>query len=357
MALLFSVLFFLVLAALNYKVSKSPLYPPVIFSFVWLFSLIGLLVSGDSLYSVSIEAIMVYVIGGLFFSLGGLVYFLNRIYKKTNRNVLDLENPNKNLQLYFDAMLVVFIISSIVYAVSFSEGFSNPLYFANQRRLEVENSGTTREFSFVRNAPILGAFLLIALQINNKGPLLRNWRYCLLFITTALIGSLTGSKGTIIGLTLTAFFLSSIKSNKINLKLLFIVLTIGLSSFIIGLLLVSYKYTTANQSYIESLMDNTGEMIGTVQSYWLGGLIAFNNVVENPNSMESTQNIFRGLAEMANNFGANYYVPSLHADYSCISQFQCGINTYTIYFSYFNDYGWIGVMVGMFIWFHHELDL
>lgn len=350
MALLSSVLFFLVLVALNYKYSKSLLYPPVIFSFVWLFSLIGLLISGDSLFSISIETIMVYMIGGLFFSLGGFFYFSNSIKENTQKNVITLKKINKNLKFYFDAMLIIFIISSIIYALSFSEDFSNPLYFANQRRLDVEISGTTRDFSFIRNVSILGTFLIITLHIHNQDSLLKNWRYWLVFITTALVGSLTGSKGILINLTLIAFFLSSIKNNKFNLKLLFIVLSIGLSSFIFGLLVLSYEYTITNQSYIESLMDNSGEIIKTVQAYWLGGLIAFNNVVENPDSLESTQNIFRGLVEIANNFGANYYVPSLHAAFTCISQFQCGINTYTIYFSYFKDYGWVGVIIGMFIY-------
>lgn len=352
MILLGSILFFLVLAALNYKFSKSLLYPPVIFSFVWFLCLIGLLISGDSLFTISSKTIMVYVLGGLFFSFGGIAYFF--LYgTKENKNIInkvDLEKINNNLKIYFDVILAIFIVGSIFYIRQFSEDFSDPLFFAKQRQIDVEASGVTREFSFLRNAIILGYFLLIVLQIHNKGLLLKNWRYCLVFITTAVAGSLTGSKGIIIHLTLMAFFLSSVKNNRINLKLLVITLSAGLLSFCFGLLLVSYEYATSSQNYINLLVDNANNIIETVQAYWLGGLVAFDKVVENPNYLESTQNIFRGFIEMANNFGANYYIPSLHARFTCISISQCGANTYTIYFSYFKDYRWMGIIIGLFIY-------
>ena len=50
----------------------------------------------------------------------------------------------------------------------------------------------------------------------------------------------------------------------------------------------------------------------------------------------------------ANKFGASFEVPSIHAQYTDISNDYNG-NVYTIYFSYYPDYGLVGVCVVMII--------
>ena len=52
--------------------------------------------------------------------------------------------------------------------------------------------------------------------------------------------------------------------------------------------------------------------------------------------------------ETANGLGAHFTIPSLHAEYTRISQTE-ETNVYTIYFSYFKDYGWLGVTIGLFL--------
>jgi len=57
----------------NYAIAKNFLYPPAIFSGVWLFSLLGLALAGGLFNPVSIGALAVYWVGGLAFSVGGVL--------------------------------------------------------------------------------------------------------------------------------------------------------------------------------------------------------------------------------------------------------------------------------------------
>src|ERR1700730_10844164 len=55
----------------------------------------------------------------------------------------------------------------------------------------------------------------------------------------------------------------------------------------------------------------------------------------------------------ANKFGASFDVPSVHAEFTDISADYDG-NVYTIYFSYYPDYGLIGVCVVMITVIYHN---
>jgi oligosaccharide repeat unit polymerase len=79
----------------------------------------------------------------------------------------------------------------------------------------------------------------------------------------------------------------------------------------------------------------------------MGGPVAFDRIVNDPNSIPSTQSIDRFFLETANSLGAHFNVPSLHAKYADISpdNFESDFNVYTIYFSYYKDYGWPGTVV------------
>ncbi|MGH2480941.1 MAG: hypothetical protein ACRDHW_14905, partial [Ktedonobacteraceae bacterium] len=61
------------LLAANHAVSRNLLYPPTVFTGVWLLSIVALIFSGDAYYPVSGETLMVYLIGAMAFSAGGFV--------------------------------------------------------------------------------------------------------------------------------------------------------------------------------------------------------------------------------------------------------------------------------------------
>ena len=135
--------------------------------------------------------------------------------------------------------------------------------------------------------------------------------------------------------------ISCLREKRIRIKLLFSCLAAVVVLFSVGLIAVNFAYETHN-----NLWDIIYATLLGIQNYWLGSLVAFDAIVADPLIMESAQRLNRFFLETANYFGASFYVPVLHADFSAISPDQES-NTYTIYFSYFKDYGWFGMIIGM----------
>jgi oligosaccharide repeat unit polymerase len=93
-----------------------------------------------------------------------------------------------------------------------------------------------------------------------------------------------------------------------------------------------------------SLSENIAPAVEIVEWYTLGGVVAFDRIVQNPSGIRSSWSISRFFLLTANKLGASFEVPSLHAEYTMISP-SMKTNVYTMYFSYFQDYGWAGIVL------------
>lgn len=338
------ILFFGLLLAENLAVSRNLLYPPALFTAVWLISLIGLALSGDTLFAVSVETLMVYFIGAVAFSIGGFVVFTGKTINNARR-VPFSPMRQARIRRILDIVLLFAVIGFPFYwqNAMANVDFSNPLFLAQQRMSVVEASKTGGEhtFSIVKNLVILSIFLAMAMHYENDGTFPRKWRAYFAILLALIYGSLTGTKGNIVTLFLTLTFISSMRAGKMNYMKMGSAIVLALSLFAIGLLYVNFAYMGLDNSMKTFML-----LVETIRDYWLGGLVAFDRIVHDPTSMESVQNINRFFIETANGLGAHFYVPSRHADFTPISS-SLDTNVYTIYFSYFKDYSWFGMMLGM----------
>ena len=113
--------------------------------------------------------------------------------------------------------------------------------------------------------------------------------------------------------------------------------------FSVGLLVINYSYVQ-----FSSAREAGAELAWVVPAYWLGGPVAFDQVANDPGSVPSTQPINSFFVETANSLGAHFEELSPHAQFTTISSAteNADANVYTIYFSYYKDYGWFG-MIGL----------
>jgi len=72
------------LALVNALHAKSYLYPPVIFSAVWAFLLVGLALSGQVFYHLSFLVLVIFFLGALAFSFGGWTALIITLNKTTD---------------------------------------------------------------------------------------------------------------------------------------------------------------------------------------------------------------------------------------------------------------------------------
>jgi oligosaccharide repeat unit polymerase len=338
---------FAILLAIMYRINQNLLFPPVLFVGTWLISLLGIMLSGDSMFEVSSLTYLVYIFGAISFSIGGVVGLdMGRARAPDTIGLKSTNQTNCSSSLALDVALVVLVVGLPFYWREMSSHVSNvesDLLLMNIRQKMIELHDERSTFSLVRNLDVLVQFVAAAMFYEMNGSKARRWRAIAAAVLAIVYGAMSGTKISIVSLIMTFFFISSIKAGKIRVDLLLSVIGLSIVAFCVGLLTVNYAYISFAD--ISSLFSLLGD---TLQNYWLGGLVAFDRIVENPNIIESTQPIGRFFLETGRSFGMNIYVPAKHADYIAISN-SMYTNVYTIYFSYFKEFGWIGTTVIMLI--------
>jgi oligosaccharide repeat unit polymerase len=215
------------------------------------------------------------------------------------------------------------------------------------RETEVEAQAGADPFGFAANLTVLALLCAPAVFYESDG----SWRWRLRSITAVVLvlayGFLSGSKQNVL-IVFVLFFVSWIRTGRLRLRILALSTAVVVTLFSIGIFFVNLA---SNAAAVGGAGSTVRRVANTVLAYWLGGVVAFSRVAEEPDSIKATQNIWRFFLELGRNLGFDVEVPALHLPYTIISGDPSikflGINVYTIYFSYFPDFGWAGVIIGM----------
>ena len=150
----------------------------MLYCIVWLVSLIGILCSGKTLYPISAETIMVYFVGALSFSAGGMV-----IQMTGNRQTLKpftmSESGIKRVHYCLDVLLLVVLIGLPMYWRALVEmvDVSDPsLFFVLTRQAILEVGGERQGVGIISNLVVLAMLLALAMHYENDGSWSRRWR-------------------------------------------------------------------------------------------------------------------------------------------------------------------------------------
>ncbi|MDE3021996.1 MAG: oligosaccharide repeat unit polymerase [Pseudomonadota bacterium] len=345
--LILTIFAMLCLLLVMYMISRDFLYPPVIFTGVWLISLVGVLLSGDLFYELYGTALLVYLIGAIAFSVGGVLGFW-LMCGNTKHAQIGTSNAYSRRAIYrfLDVVLIVLVTGLPLYWREISSGVSNvntELMLYTIRHNEVEASGSAGSFNLINNFGGLAQFLALVMFYEIDGSFERSWRAIISVVLAIVYGAMTGTKGGVVILLLTLYFISAIKGRRFRVLPLLGTIGLALFGFAVGVVVINLTF----ESYA-----STGVMLSEIAdqilTYWLGGIVAFQRIAENPNAIESTQPIYRFFLETAHSLGINVKVPSIHADYTMIGPSING-NVYTIYFTYFKDWGWFGTVIIMLV--------
>lgn len=346
----FSIAGLAALLTINLAVSRSLLFPPSLFAAIWMINLIVLSALGDLFFSVSDTACLVYLVGAVSFAIGGLIVLpSSREMAITSIDPKEEESRRKWIKRSLDATLLVLIAGFPYYlqlARHVAGDTSVALMLVTIRAAEVEAQAGADPFGIIGGNLAVLALLcapVVFYESNGTWP----WRLrTLISVVLALAyGFLNGSKESVL-IVLVLFFVSWIKSGKLRLRTAALSTTIVVTLFSAGALLVNFAGVTFDSS--NAALRKLGN---TVLAYWLGGVVAFGRIVDAPDSIKVTQNIWRFFLEASHKLGADVVVPALHAPYTIVSSDpsvrSLGINVYTIYFAYYPDFGWAGVIIGM----------
>lgn len=335
------------LLLIMYIVSRNLLFPPVIFTGAWLISLVGVLLSASFFYELYGTALLVYLVGAVAFSIGG-VLGLWLMQGNINNAQSRLSNlPSRRaIHRFLDMVLIIFLAGLPFYWREISRDASDVsaewmLQAIRYNQVEASESGGS--FSLINNLGGMAQFLALVMFYEADGSRVRRWRAMVSIVLAAVYGAMTGTKGNIVTLLLTLYFISAIKERRLRVVPLLGTIGAAVVCFAIGVLFINMAFES---------FAGAGAMFSAISeqiiTYWLGGVVAFKYIAEHPNMIESTQPIYRFFLETARSLGMIVEVPSFHADYTMVGPSIDG-NIYTIYFTYFKDFGWFGTAIIMLV--------
>lgn len=323
------------LVAINYHISRSWLYPPVVFTALWSFLLGCLILSGDFFYRISASTLLIFLLGSLAFSAGGL---LSLALKTRSRAVVASES--KWTCRVLDASLLLLVISLPFYIerlrhLSAMSGVSD---FWIGLRIQTSTGFRDNGFGVFSYVIMLGnlASLAAMAQLFKSGYSKR--KTCALIFITLSYGVLSaGRTGTIMLLFALSCVLAlsrKFKPRNILLMAVTVVILFVLPAILLG------KGVSKNKDFSENVVG----MRENMQLYLLGGLVAFDQSTSGAGQTVSGGKTLIFFRRLFYALGFSESDPSIIYGYSYTPRLT---NLYTVYFPYYTDFGLAGVVVIM----------
>lgn len=339
----------LVIALLNRVYAKSWKYPPAIFSAWWAFLILSLAIAGELFYRISVATIFVFIAGAISFSVGGAVAL--RVSRAIRAPVVGIPGAHRILRYALMALIGTLpIYWSYIVGLSAATGLRDFWYGVRVQAVKVSDlqaTGVQKSFqaTVMDNVATLSLILALVSIERNDGSKGSRLQICVFALVAFLYLVLQAANGGVAALLLGAFGVHWIRNKRLSKRL--VVSGIVFFVFIFGAVSVFVKKGNTNLN--AGLLANIAPGFEVLEMYAVGGLVAFNQVVESPSSILNTWSVWRFFELTANKFGADWEIPPLGAAYTGISQ-SAATNVYTLYFPYFVDYGLPGtcfIMIGL----------
>jgi len=330
------------LALVNALHAKSYLYPPVIFSAVWAFLLVGLALSGQVFYHLSFLVLVIFFLGALAFSFGGWTALIITLNKTTDMTTASPRYGRRFVEIALNwglaAQLVIApfyfhqlkTMSSLSGAESLMVGIRFMTVF-----------GTGKEASFGVFAYIVALVTFLALIAyyecdDTAAKQIRASLYILVAIAYQLMSaSRTGAVLAVISLAI----ISVIKNGRIRLRTVVVGVVVFLLVFSIPAVLLK-----KGGSLEQTVAENFYSIAESVRNYTLPSLVAFDQTLTTAEPASKPLS-FRFFYALAQSLGANIDVPSPILDYAFT---PIPTNVYTTYYYYYSDFGLAGTAIVMF---------
>lgn len=326
------------LSFFNSRIGRSWLYPPALFSGIWAVLLGGLWLSGDKFEPISIYSISIFVVGTLAFSVGGLptISDMPSLPQKSQT-----EEQRQNIYKALNIAILVLALAFPLYIqklIELSLSYQSDNFFIGLRGTTSNESGSLGIFSYII---AFSTFFALVGFCQDDGHRKRRAQSIILIIiafiyslsTTARIGAL------MLGFSLVG--IACIRNAKINIKALLIGSIGTVSIFSLGAVVLN-----KGASIETSLGENISSISDGIQAYALSGIVAFDQVINGYSGVTSDFRSLRFFGAFAKAIGFDVNLPSSNLDYTLV---PIPTNIYTIYFGYFTDFGWIGLIALMFL--------
>jgi oligosaccharide repeat unit polymerase len=340
-----ALIFFLLLLVLNYRAQHSVLYPPFIFSAMWLLDLVVIRLGLIELDPVHGNTLAIVAAGAASFSVGGLLAGLAprellRIHLFPPKPARTPDFLRNTLMIALLCVLPVMFYQTWQFSNSQGGGF-NILMQARLALIESIQSGEKSQVLVVAYFTLITILASFLFAIGKKDR--KFWVVTVVALIICILGTGRASLLSLIsGLSAIRLLQTKQESLRGAMRLLrwplalFVALCIGL------------VFTNKTPNYTESITGGvTGIATFSVVSYIVGPLAAFDKVVQSPADFMSTGNymLYFPLHIAARLHLIDYTKPPITESFVFVPFIT---NAYTVYGRYFIELGIIGTLALLF---------
>src|SRR5262249_55959273 len=220
---------------------SSPLFPPVIFAGVWLFTLIGILLWGDAFYPIPDKAYAVYIVGAVSFTLGGIL--MAQAMGPAEEAGHDDSRGSRLARLTLDICLIICAINLPFYWRLMNEIAASAdmgTVFESIRSAELALGEERSTFGIVRNIAGVSAFTSMGMVYELDGTPARRWRALAAIGLSLAYGTMSGAKMSAVSVLGALAFIHSARAKQIKLSTVGLYVALGFVSFCSGILLINF---------------------------------------------------------------------------------------------------------------------
>ena len=348
MVLVISILIMAGLTAVNYRVARSLLYPAALLTAAWTVLFVLLLAAGSIFYPISVETLTVYLVGAAAFSVGAILpsVFFPQAFEGARPRV-----GRRPGGLILTGGLILLVVTLPFYwdfiQTQASPSSPDDFWFSvRSESVDLGDDWSAKSLGalFFEGLAVLASLLAVTAVAEGSGSRLSRIRTMLIIAMALPYALLQAASSGAVMLALGLAGAHAVRNRKLRMKTAAIAVIMAIASFSIISVALSKGKTHIDAPLSENLA-GVAELVGV---YVLGGVVAFDTVVQYPASVPPVWNIWRVFLLTANKFGAGFDVPAHHAQFTDISDDWEG-NVYSIYFAYYPDYGLVGVGIIMLV--------
>jgi oligosaccharide repeat unit polymerase len=328
-----------------YRYGRSILFPPASLGIVWTITLFAIWLCGDLYFPLTIRANEIVLAGVLAFSLGGICAVVVPLWRGPT---LTAVSAKRRIQVdrwltIAGLLLLLNIPFSYLYFKQLSgtiaprESMWRQIRIASSKANVSGHSALSLE-SFI--LPLLSIVALIAVY-EYADTSRRGGRTLFLVLLAGGYQLLNGARSEVLLLLISSVVMLWLTRGIAPVRLLAIAGLLFLLVFSAGQVAMGKYGATAGAS----LTDNLPRVAEGFATYWLGGIIAFDQNRQNP-ELRYGWDLGKFAKRIANRFGATYSEHDRNLEYTKISPSQI-TNVYSVFLPYYMDHGGMRGVIGL----------
>lgn len=328
-----------------YRYGRSVLFPPASLAIVWTITLFAIWLCGDTFYPLTHTADEIVLTGVLAFSLGGICAVVAPFRM---RGTLAAVRARRRMQVdrwltVAGILLSLNIPYSYLYFKQLSETIAPRESLWRQIRIAASKANVSGQETIPVESFILPFLTIIALiavyEYADTGR--RKARTVFLVLLAGGYQLLNGARSEVLLLLISSVVILWLTRGAAPLRLLGIMGLVFLLVFSVGQISMS-KYGADPEASLGDNLPHVAEGFGT---YWLGGIIAFDQNRQNP-ELRYGWDLGKFAKRILNRFGATFSERDRNLEYTKISPTQV-TNVYTAFLPYYMDHGGMPGVIGL----------